>query len=331
MNRNNHTIVFHAPVPLNQRKEHALPVGNGYMGASLFGGISKEKCILSVSKLQPNVSGIKNERISSGSSPFIEEMQAYLLNRESPKIPDMIKELNAKAACCFENQLLFNTYFTFSNIDESKVTEYTRKLLLDTGMHETSFVYEGALHKRICFMNYPSNVFVLRFSSDKWGRICVRLHLESGQEGEMITQDGALSVKGLFSDNETRYAGEFRLQSTGGVILYSRDSIIVEHAYDVTIFFSAATDYSEVHSAYRSDEELLDSVTQTLDKAEAMGYNALVQEHIDDFTALNTKTDLRLPEEEYNVYNTEGLLPDITAEELCFYYERYLTASFLRK
>ena len=101
------------------------------------------------------------------------------------------------------------------------------------------------------FADYPSRVICIKLSSDKPRRICVRLSLDEIQDGGIVAADeNTLCYSGALTDNGLRYCAHFRVENEGGELIDGKDSIMVEHADAVYIYFSAATDECDNYPCY---------------------------------------------------------------------------------
>ena len=121
----------------------ALPIGNGPMGAMMFGGTEIER-------IQFNeISLWSGDRVSKG----------LLGNTEKEELDN----LGAYQA--------FGDLFIHLGHDFSKVSEYRRQLDIDRAVHSVGYAYEGIHFRQTAFASHPAGVIVVQFSADKPGAL----------------------------------------------------------------------------------------------------------------------------------------------------------------
>lgn len=298
-------IRFNQPGSFDLWEQHCLPIGNGYMGASFFGGIAKEKVVLNEKTLwiggpDSRKSDAENDYYGGNkrdSYPYVEQVQKLLFEKKYDEAVALLPHLTGENHGSGAYQLLANLMLTFSNINEENVTDYSRQLDLDNALYSTTFSYSEATHKRTAFANYPSNIIALKLESDKKKRVCVRLALDNIQpNGNVSTTENSLLYSGELAENGMKYAAEFRIIANDGEVIQAKDSIMVEHATEVIVFIAAATDYSDEYPRYRSGKKPVEIVAARIENAVAKGYDELLHEHSDDYHNLYNRVLLTLNE-----------------------------------
>lgn len=346
MNTLKNEIAFTAPGDFSRWEQECIPVGNGYTGASFFGGIAREKVVLNEKTFWVGGPSPKNPGYNGGNRPgtykYVKQVQELLRAGAYDAALSLLPELTGLDYGSGAYQLFANLYLDFTNIDEEKATDYSRRLDMDRALYTARFTYEGAVHTRTAFANYPANVICLRLSADMPRRICVRLSLGETKPGcKIAAEENILTLTGALEDNGLRYAGEFRVETNGGEIISGGDSLMIEHADEVVIYFTAGTDYSPAFPAYRSGEDPLSAVKQRLDSASVKGFSALYIQHEADYCKLFERVKLRLnnvsgsPQkpvdelvDEYRTTADPGVRS--TLETLYFQFGRYMLISSSR-
>lgn len=346
MNINNR-IVFKTEGDPEKWESTCLPIGNGYMGATFFGGTERETVVLNEKTLwvggpSPNRPGYNggNRKDAYKSVKKVQELLA------SGKYDDALALLPALTCVTDEGfgayQCLGNAVFEFPGIDKSKVTEYERCLDLDKSLYTCKFNHDGVTHKREAFASYPAKAVIMRFSSDHAGMVNFKLSMDKTQEGCTIhTENGRLWYKGALADNGLCYAAAFAVDNIGGRLIENGDSITVMGADEVLVYFTAATDYSDKYPEYRSGTDPAETVYKRLDKAVGdRSFDELYDEHFADYNALYGRTKLTLNGASKDIADIETLLKryregdrkaaDIL-EPLYFQYGRYLLISSSRE
>ncbi len=340
-------IKFTAPGNQEKWEEYCLPIGNGYLGASFFGGIEKERIVLNEKTLwvggpasyRPDYNGGNRK----GAYESVKKVQELLYDGKYDEAVENLSMLTCENGDGYGSyQLLCDAVLTFSNINPDNVTDYQRSLDMDKSLYSCSFEYEGAVHTREAFASYPDRIICMKFSSSKPRRICLRLALDKLQtNGEIRVVDNRLDYYGVLADNGLRYQGSFIVKNNGGELICSKDSIMVEHADDVTVYFTAATDYSDEYPVYRTGISPESVVNEILDKCTNDSFDKLYDRHYEDYSELFNRVKLNLNGFEGEILPVDTLLPkyreeyskELAAqlEPLYFQFGRYMLISSSRE
>ncbi len=335
------------PASFKKWEEQSLVIGNGHMGASFFGGIAKEKIVLNEKTLwrggpceyRPDYNGGNfTDRYK-----YVKEVQELLYNKKYEEANELYQKLTGDSDGYGAYQLLCDNYLRFSNIDEAAISDYKRLLDMNTGVCRTEFKYNGALHVREAFASYPDNVICIRMKSDKPHRICVRLELSNIQsQSEIIADDGRISYMGSLLDNGLSYAAVFEVEIINGELIMGQYSVMAEHADEVVIYITAATNYAPVYPNYRREVNTYEEALKRAKSAKSMGWDTLIARHYEDYYSLFGRVDLNLSDEnDYLDISTDELVErySITEdvkikrqlEELYFQFGRYVLIGSSRK
>jgi alpha-L-fucosidase 2 len=278
-------LQFNKPADFDKWEEQALVIGNGYMGASLFGGISTEKLVLNEKTLWSG--GKSPERDYNGGNianrfEYVRKVQELLKRDEYGKavelLPFLTGEEEGKGFGAY--QRLCEVYIDFPEINGTEVSEYSRSLDMSRGVVTTSFKTGYAVHERSAFANYPNNVIVMQISTNKDKLPEFKLRLDNIQEGGVVREnDDGLLYFGALRDNGLRYAVKLRVVRSGNT---------------ACIYITAGTDYAPVYPDYRIGLDPSEVVSKRLESAIRKGAQALSEEHIKDFGGLFNRVSLNL-------------------------------------
>ena len=338
-------IRFNTPGDFSKWEQECLPIGNSYMGASFFGGIVKEKIVLNEktlwtggpSKWRPDYYGGNKKN----AYPHVKRVQELLHDGKYEEALKVLPELTGLAEGSGAYQLLGNLYLE-KGIDEKAVTDYRRELNMDTGVFGTSFRVNGILHSRLAFANYPSNVICIAISADTGDSRGVNavIYLGEYQNGTVRAEGNSLYLQGEVPDNQMRYGAEFRVETVRGTVTAKEDRLEISHADMAVIYLTAGTDYSpDFSKGYRSGVDPMTAVRERLDRACAMGWKKLYEEHTDDYTplfnrcriSLNDAGGEPLPADELvKGYKNGDVQCRSMLEELYFQFGRYMLISSSR-
>ncbi len=339
------TIWFTKPGELDKWERQCQPIGNGYMGASFFGGINKERVVLNEKTLwaggPSDARPDYNYGITGDRAEYTKCVQELLYRGEYDEAVKLLPYLTGAADGFGAYQLLCDLMLTFSNINPDNVSGYSRTLDMDNSLFGVKFAYEGAIHERQAFASYPDNVIAIRIKSDKPRRVCVMLSLDKLQNGTVTSIDDVLTYSGTLSDNGLRYCAKFKVIPSGGELISAAGRVMAEHADEVVILISAATDYSDKFPIFRSGIDPAVLVDERITSAAKKGWDELYAAHLADYKALFDRAVVNIGKTADITPPTDVLLNSYkkgdneeyarTLENLYFAFGRYMLISSSRE
>ncbi|WP_309004727.1 glycoside hydrolase family 95 protein [Pelagicoccus sp. SDUM812005] len=294
----------------------SVPLGNGRLGAMLYGGVFEETIVL-------NENGMW-----SGSPQNADRLDAY---KALPEIKRLLLEgknfeaealVNANFTCAGDGSghgrgknVPYGCYQTLGKmkltmLHEGEPSGYRRELLLADALFSQAYELGGVNYRREGFVSAPDEVFALRLSADREGSIGfeVALQREERFSVEAIGADSLLMYGQLNNGYEggkqspeitpeiiqegVRYAGVLKVQATGGKVIQMGDMIRVEGADEAVLLFSAATDIRTF--AGRGVTDARQAALADLQAAAGKSYEALKAAHEDDFRSYYDRVGIRI-------------------------------------
>lgn len=320
-------------------EQHALPIGNAFLGASMFGGVQRERIVLNEKTLwaggpcknRPNYYG-GNKR---GKYEYVKQVQKELFAGNYSRVKELLPELTGDGD--------FGTYLLLCNLElefdlgEGEPCGYRRELNLEKSLYRCCFSLDGVNYSREAFASYPARVIAFRFSADKVGALSFKARIGKSQSGSVYAEGGALVYNGAVDDNDMRFDARFAAE-TDGALQIDEDGISVSNASEAVIYFTAATDYAMQYPTYRS-EIAPETITRPLiESARKKGFDKLYEEHYADYSELYGRVSFALGEEcdmpsdeLLKRYREGDRLAMNTLETLYFRYGRYLLISSSRE
>ncbi len=228
------------------------PLGNGRLGAMMFGGVDQERIVLNESSVW---SGSRQDADRPDAAKALPEIRRLLLEGKNNEAEALV---NANFTCkgpgsgggqygCY--QVLGNLHLSFPAADSNTtVTGYRRELDLSTATARVQFTRGGVTFQREMFASAPDEVMVLRLTAGRPGRISLQATLDrpersttraSAAEGLLMTGqlDNGVDGKGV------KFAARVRILNHGGKVEIDGDAMRVINADEVILFITAATDY----------------------------------------------------------------------------------------
>jgi alpha-L-fucosidase 2 len=223
----------------------ALPLGNGRLGAMVFGGVARERLQL-------------NEDTLYAGAPY------QPANPDGPAALPQIRKLIFEGKYV-EAQRLIDAHFmgnpvrqvSYQTIGEltltfgpsSNASGYRRELDLTKALSTVTYRQDGVTYKRETFISPVDQVLVMRLSADKPGKISFQLGFETPQVGAVAIespQEIVLSGRNgghNGKDGALRFESRVRVVASGGQQSTGTDELIVSGADSVLVLMAAATNY----------------------------------------------------------------------------------------
>lgn len=327
-------------------EREALPIGNGDLGAKIYGGIRtdhiqfNEKSLWSGTTLngkepsgEVNTNG--NGNLDFGKSAG--RIQSLLAERKLEEATREMEKLQGDETGLGAYQNFGDIYLHFPRLAENRVSDYVRSLDLETGRAEVTFFYDRVKHHREYFADYPDKVMAVKITGKKME---MEFWVEGAQEGcRYQVQDCRYRLYGNVSGREEdglAYEALFYVV-TDGISRVTDNRIRIQGADEIQIIMSACTDYGREYPRYRSDVDISSFLETRVRSAVKKGYEALREAQESDYTNLYGRVSLEIGQEG-NVLPTDELLADYKAgrrhkllEALLFQYGRYLLISSSRE
>ncbi len=293
------TIWFNAPA---KDFTESSPLGNGRLGAMMFGGVDEERIVLNESSVW---SGSRQNADRPGASKVLPEIRRLLIEGKNTEAEALV---NANFTCqgpgssggaygCY--QVLGNLHLTFSsNATNEPVTDYHRELDLNDAVARMQFKRGEVTFKREMFISAPDQVMVLRLTADHPGQISFNTRLDRPERFATVAAAGnGLLMTGQL-DNGTdgkglHYAARLRILNHGGEVSVNGNSVQVTHADEVRLLIAAGTDYQGF--AGRQTKDPGAATAEDLAKASPKSYESLLQAHVADYQKYFGRVQLVLP------------------------------------
>jgi len=309
----------------------ALPIGNGRLGAMVFGNPAKEQLQLNEETVW---SGGPNSNITSESGAAIPQLRKLLFEgrfEEAQAIADV--QMFPKKNSGMIYQPVGNLFLQFKGHDQVK--NYYRDLNVEQALATVTYELDGVKYKREIFSSFTDQVIMLRLTASKPGKISFTALMDSPQQSVVRTEKGKLILSGLTSDHEgekgqVKFESQVKVLADGGKLILQNNSWVVEQANSATVYIAIATNFKNYHDL-SVDADL--KASSCLDQAVKKNYAKALAGHIKFYQqyfnrvkfnigvtdAVNKPTDQRIAE------FAKANDPHLTA--LYFQFGRYLLIS----
>lgn len=313
--------------------ENALPLGNGFQGAMVYGNIEKEIFQLNEATVW---SGSPNRNDNPNAKQALGEIRNLIFQGEYKKAERLINEnIITKKSHGQMFQPVGNLELHFS--DQQNFTDYYRELDIEKAVAKTTYKVNGINYTREAFTSFSDRVLVIKLSADKPGKLSFTADFTSQHKKQeiAITANNELSLSGTTSDHEgvegkVKFNALAKFKVKGGRINTVGNLIQIEGADSVLIYVSIATNFITYKDISGNENELAKSF---LNKAFDKNYDKMKQAHIAQYQKyfnrvtldLGTTTASKVPTDE-RLSNFRNV-SDPSFVTLYYQYGRYLLIS----
>jgi alpha-L-fucosidase 2 len=280
----------------------SLPLGNGRLGAMIFGGVDEERIVLNENTLW---SGGPQDADRPDARERLPEIRRLLLAGENLAAQQLVHEAFTCAAAGSGHgggaNVPFGCYQVLGNLrlrfGEGEAEEYRRSLDLSEAIARVAYAREGVRYARECFVTAPDQAVVLRLSADEPGRLAFSVALDRPERfATEVSGTGELLMTGQLNNGTDgqgmRYAARLRVRATGGEVTAEGDGLRVEGATEALLLLTAATDYDGFTGRHTPDPAAASLADQ--ERAARKGYGALRKAHVADYRRRFDRVSLTL-------------------------------------
>ncbi|MBB6131124.1 glycoside hydrolase family 95 protein [Mucilaginibacter lappiensis] len=337
----------------------ALPLGNGRLGAMMFGGVKRELLQLNESTLWTGGPARTNANPDAYSNLLLTR-NALFKEEDYAKAESYIKKMQGYFS---ESYLPLGDLLLTQDFVDTVTTAYYRDLDIKNAISTTCFTIAGTTYTRQMFSSAPDQVMVMHLTASKAGQLNFKItsasqlihqsivisnneigfkgkapsHIEPDyiQSNHPITQQDTLGCRGM------RFELLIQATSNDGTISSDTSGMTIKNATEVTIYLSAATSFNGFDKCPDSEGKDEDKLAKDyLKAASEKSWQSLLAAHVADYhhyfdrvsfhlAASAINTDATLPTDQRLLAYTKGA-KDPVLETLYFQYGRYLLISSSR-
>ena len=331
----------------NKEWLRALPVGNGFLGAMVFGDVNYERIQLNEKSLWSGSPDDDNNPEAFGSLNKIRELLFQGKYKEATDLT-LKTQVCKGAGSGYGNgaNVPFGCFQTLGDlwIDFGKNSEYTnyhRELDLDRAVVTISYQQDGVQFKREIFSSNPGRVLVMRLTADKKGALSFTSRLDRPERFQVTTETDHLLMTGTLSNGKggdgMKYAARLKAISKGGSVTFLNGLMKVKDADEVLLLLTASADYKQEYPTFVGADPKITSMNQ-LAQAASTPYKELLKAHTEDYASLISQVKLNLSPNDLDTIPTDVRLRnqvidpnDFRLQQTYFQFGRYLLISSSRQ
>ncbi|MBJ2126763.1 glycoside hydrolase N-terminal domain-containing protein [Flavobacterium sp. IB48] len=335
----------------------ALPIGNGTLGAMVFGRVDSELIQLNEATLWSG--GPVQKNMNPDAFKNLALIREALKNEDFEKANELTKNMQGAYS---ESFMPLGDLILKQDFGGKKTDSYNRSLDIQTGLAVTNFKVDGVNYKREIFASAPAQCIVIKLSADQLKKLSIAIDASSLLKNQKVVQNQSLVLKGkapshsdpsyidynkepvVYEDASGCRGMRFELIIKpivkDGEINSEGNRLVIKNASEILLFVSAATSFNGFDKCPDSQGKDEHQFAETpIKKASAKKYDFLFKEHKADFQKFFNRISLQL---NVNETNKSNLPTDIRLEQyakgekdagleaLFFQYGRYLLISSSR-
>lgn len=331
--------------------EEALPLGNGKLGAMVYGGIENEHFSLNDNTLW---SGAPTPGNAEDGYEILKKVREAVFDEDYGRAGEEWKKMHGPYSARY---LPLGDLFLKFNYSEKEVKDYSRILDLNEAISTTEINVGEVRFLRESFISFPDKVLVIKLSASEKGKISFSADLttqlklkEKVVNGNEMSLFGKAPIHVAHRDSEpeqvvydsfdgegTNFEIKLKIETSGGKISEKGNLLHVSDADEVTIILASATSFNGFNkSPGLEGKNPSKEITEILNNIRRKNYDQLKNNHLSDYQNLFQRVSLKFAESESTLPTDERLIafgkgnndPNLAA--LYFQFGRYLLISSSR-
>ena len=272
--------------------EEALPIGNGKLGATIYGSPDDNQIQLNDITLW---SGKPVDRdLDKGAYKWLPEIRKALFN-ENYKLADSLqRHLQGP------NSAYYMPLATLHILDDSsgKPTDYYRELNIDSALCKDRYTRNGVTYTREYFLSNPDKVFIIKIKADQPGKLNLSLTLNSEINHKVRASGNRLFMTGHAIGDEqesTHFCSILKVTNKGGQISATGSTLTLKNVDEAMLYFVNETSFNgfDKHPV-KQGAAYITNAENDLKAVERLTYEQLREHHIADYQKLFNRFQLRL-------------------------------------
>ncbi|MDO5971928.1 glycoside hydrolase family 95 protein [Flavivirga aquimarina] len=308
----------------------ALPIGNGNLGAMIFGGVQQEHIQFNEETLWR---GQPHDYSNKGAGKYLSEIRTLLTEGKQREAQNLAtKEFMSNPLKQIHYQPFADIYIDFP--EHENFTNYSRSLNLDKAISKVSYKVGNVTYNRQVFSSHPDKVIVVNLSASQSKALNFNLFLDALHEDKTLkTDNDSQTIVVKVKDGVLWGVATIKIETDGKVVT-SNGQLQITEASKATLYLSAATNYKNFKDVSGEPNVI---VAKTLKNIENKGYDKVKETHIKDYQSLynrfsidfgdNGKSELVTNQRIYDFWKNPDD-PQLLA--LYIQYARYLTIASSR-
>ncbi|HEX2474328.1 MAG TPA: glycoside hydrolase family 95 protein, partial [Lacipirellulaceae bacterium] len=286
----------------------ALPIGNGRLGAMIFGGFDTERIQFNDNTL---FTGKPHDYAHEGASKYLPVLRKLLFEGKQQEAHELANREFMSVSTRDGNRLIRQEkYQPFGDLlivfpGHGGATDYRRDLDIERAVASVEYKAGGVKFRRELFASRPNDAIVMRIAADQPGKLGFRARLETphemtaGRSAESAavlgdsTASAIIVLRGKVSDGDTRFEARLlaRVEGEQAQTSSNGETILVTGADAATLLLVGATSFVNYKDISGDPAAKND---RAIERFRDRSYEELRDAHVDDYQSLFDRVTLDL-------------------------------------
>lgn len=274
-----------------QKWTEALPIGNGRLGAMIYGGVENDQIQFNEETLW---TGAPNDYAHEGAYQYLGQIRQLLFDGKQKEAEDLaMKEFMSVPLTQKAYQAFGDVNIHFQN--QAGYTNYRRELDLTKAIHRVSYQANGVNFTREYLSSNPDQVIAIRLTADQKKALNFSIKMNAQHEQKAVKTSGnAISLNVQVKDGALQGVATVKLV-TDGTVNAEADQLTVSGAQNAVLYLAANTNYVNYKDVSGHPEQ---KVAATLVKVEKKKFDQILAAHEADYQKLFGRFNVQFSENE---------------------------------
>lgn len=306
---------------------NALPIGNGYMGGIIYGGVTKDIIGLNEGTVWSGGPGDNNKQ---GAASHLKDARDAMFRGDYKTAESIVSNyMIGPGPASFQpvGDLVITT-------SHSGATNYRRELDLKTAIAKTTYTSGGVKYTREYFASYPDHVIVVRLSADKSGSVSFGATMTTPHRNNKMSNSGNTLIYDV-TVNSIKFQNRLNVVADGGTVSVANGNINVQGANSAMLVLTIATNFKSYNDVSGDPGAIAADI---MSKVKGKSYDDLLTAHLKDYQTIFNRVKIDLGPADNSAgditstrvknFNSTN---DPSLVELHYQYGRYLLIASSRK
>lgn len=311
----------------------SVPLGNGRIGAMVFGGIETETIALNEITMWSGQPDKFQERPLGKDK--LNDIRQLFFDGKYEEGNRIVSEFMAGVPHSFGSHVPAGDLKIKFHHPTGNVSNYKRELNLDNAINIVTYKVGNVTYTREYFCSNPDDAFIIRLTANKAKALTFDLSLDMLRESVFNATNNSIEFSGQVSfpkqgPGGVNFMGKVGVNIKDGKVSVSKDQISIDGATFVTIVLDLRTDFD--------NKQYKDDCVKTVNKVLTQDYIVLKNKHVKDYSSLYKRVDLFFGKSNFDNLPTDKRWErvkagsnDIGMDALFFQYARYLQIAASRE
>ncbi|MBR5060617.1 MAG: glycoside hydrolase family 95 protein [Prevotella sp.] len=305
-----------------QNWNEALPIGNGRLGAMVFGTVYCDHIQLNEESIW---SGQPNNNANPEALEYLPKVRQLVWEGKYREAQDMASaHIQSRTNHGMAFQPFGDLYLNFPG--EGDYSNYYRELSLDSARAITRYKANGITYQREYISSFTDNVVTIHLTASRKGAIsCNAMLLSPHSDVAIANQGDEITLSGITSNHEglrgrVRFTGRVAVKAVGGTVFSKEGIISVANADEATFYISIATNFKHYNDISGNDTEKSETM---LREALTRDYTTMKREHVAYYRQFFDRATLDLGPDRYANLTTDKRIEQFKEHQDPHFVETY--------